>query len=695
MATLPAFFLLPARLRSSLIHRLSLTLWGLFLVLLLLLSLLGYAALRLGADGVVPLVLQRVMELKAQSNEVLLLQADASVRRLRADLLQRLEQADAQRSEQRFDGLFARSADGLWRVRAGQVDTERAPTLYLHDGAQGLSASARQRAVASYELLREQGPALAPPFFSVYMDFVEDGLMVYARGIDWGGNADAQASNANYPTMRGADPRRNPERKVFWTPAYLDEQARTWMVSVIAPLDWQGRWAGTLGHDLPIASLIDSVAAVHDRHAQQFILDGQAHLIAHPEWGERIAAAQGRLSIAELQDQVLLQLPPMMQRTRADSGAGRTPDGRHWVAWSRIRGPDWYQVIVLSQERVNSALRLGLAAVIGLALVVLMPALWWLRRRVRILVAQPLQRLTQAVDALGRGHDPAPIRLASANELGRLAAAFDTMAADLARQRARQAAQAQALQAEADERRQVMQRLHFQGVYHAQTGRLAHLEALVRMADEADPAQLIAPGQFIVHAEKSGRILDIDRWVVRESIRLLAAHPRLPAMAVNISGRSIDDPELPGFITAQLAAQGVAPRRLRLELTETAAVSDLGDAQRFIDALQRAGCTVCLDDFGTGFASFAYLKHLQAQVLKIDGLFVRNLPREHDNQVFVRSIIEVAHGMGKRAVAEFVEDAQTLQLLQGFGVDMVQGYHLGRPQAQHPALRGADARLSS
>ena len=117
-------------------------------------------------------------------------------------------------------------------------------------------------------------------------------------------------------------------------------------------------------------------------------------------------------------------------------------------------------------------------------------------------------------------------------------------------------------------------------------------------------------------------------------------------------------------------------------------IDRLSDAQRFIDALQRAGCTLCLDDFGTGFASFAYLKHLQARVLKIDGLFVRNLPREHDNQVFVRSIIEVAHGMGKLAVAEFVEDEQTLQLLQGMGVDMVQGYHLDKPRADHPGLHG-------
>ena len=123
-----------------------------------------------------------------------------------------------------------------------------------------------------------------------------------------------------------------------------------------------------------------------------------------------------------------------------------------------------------------------------------------------------------------------------------------------------------------------------------------------------------------------------------------------------------------------------------VELTETSAVSDLHDAQRFIEALRQTGCRVCLDDFGTGFSSFAYLKHLKADILKIDGLFIRDLPNDHDNQVFVKSIVDVARGMNKITVAEFVEDAETLAMLKVFGVDMVQGYHLDMPRANHPAL---------
>ncbi len=229
-------------------------------------------------------------------------------------------------------------------------------------------------------------------------------------------------------------------------------------------------------------------------------------------------------------------------------------------------------------------------------------------------------------------------------------------------------------------------RLHFQGIYHAGSGKLAHLEVLVRMVDEQDTSRLIMPGHFIHHAERSGKILDLDRWVIRESIALLAKSKDLPSLAVNISGRSFDEPSLPQFIEEQLKAFEVNPGRLLIELTETSAVSDLHDAERFIEALQQAGCATCLDDFGTGFSSFAYLKHLKADVLKIDGLFIRDLPNERDNQIFVKSIVDVARGLGKLTIAEFVENAEILEMLKVLGVDMVQGYHLDQPQAHHPAI---------
>lgn len=220
--------------------------------------------------------------------------------------------------------------------------------------------------------------------------------------------------------------------------------------------------------------------------------------------------------------------------------------------------------------------------------------------------------------------------------------------------------------------------LHFQGVYASRTNTLSHYEALIRLREVPD-AEIIAPTHFIPVAEQSGQILTIDRWVLNQCVLTLAAHPEIPALAVNLSGRSLDDTELTAFILNLLTEHQVKHARLMFEITETAALSDLQDAQRTIQALRQMGCSVSLDDFGTGFASFAYLKYLDADVLKIDGLFVRNLCEEPDNRVFIKAIVDVAHGLGKRTVAECVENAEILHVLQELGVDMMQGYFLHKP----------------
>ncbi len=230
--------------------------------------------------------------------------------------------------------------------------------------------------------------------------------------------------------------------------------------------------------------------------------------------------------------------------------------------------------------------------------------------------------------------------------------------------------------------------LHFQGIYHTRDGSLSHLEALVRMRDPLEDERVIMPGQFIPVAEKTGQILEIDRWVIKRSIETLAAHPDLPALSINISGRSLEDPGLPHYIHGELEKRSVDPKRLIIELTETAAVVEMQDAQRFMEALQHTGCLICLDDFGSGFSTFAYLKYLNVQILKIDGIFIRDLPNNRDNQAFVKAMIDVARGLDKVTVAEFVEDGATLDMLRKFGVDMAQGYHLDRPCADHPRLGG-------
>jgi len=228
--------------------------------------------------------------------------------------------------------------------------------------------------------------------------------------------------------------------------------------------------------------------------------------------------------------------------------------------------------------------------------------------------------------------------------------------------------------------------IHYQGIYRVADRELVHLEALVRLPDPVEPGKLYLPGQFIPLAEKTGKVLAIDQWVLRHVIAKLGKHPHMPPVAVNISGRSFDDPSLPHRIREWLARHKVQPHRLMIELTETAAVSDIQDAQHFIEALHRTGCPVCLDDFGSGFSSFAYLKHIEADILKIDGQFIHDLPDNLQNQLFLRAITDVARGLHKQTVAEFVENQAIFGMLQEFGIELAQGNFLDLPQAAHPAI---------
>ena len=212
--------------RQSLSRQLILQLSLLVTIMLAVLAGLAYAVIGQAALQVVPPVMRRTVALHAAQQGQVFLQAEASVQRLGREWLRRIEQPTDAEIERRWSQLFERQGDGVWRLKPQWIDTERAPTFYLQHGAQGPDASTRRRAVVSHQLLSEQGPALVPPFFSVYTDFVEKGLMVFSQGIDWGRSATPATDNFSYPTMTGADPARNPQRQRFWTPVYFDAEAR-------------------------------------------------------------------------------------------------------------------------------------------------------------------------------------------------------------------------------------------------------------------------------------------------------------------------------------------------------------------------------------------------------------------------------------------------------------------------------------
>ena len=210
-----------------------------------------------------------------------------------------------------------------------------------------------------------------------------------------------------------------------------------------------------------------------------------------------------------------------------------------------------------------------------------------------------------------------------------------------------------------------------------------HLELLVRMQEPN--GNVVPPGAFLPAAERYGLAPKIDRWVVEQAFRWLNSDESLAdkvdLCAINLSGNSISDAELLGFLKSKLEANPRLASRICFEITETAAVSHLSVATEFIRTLGALGARFALDDFGTGLSSFAYLKNLPVDFLKIDGLFVRDIVEDPVDYAMVRCIAEMGTVMGKRTIAEFVENDAILQQLRAIGVDYAQGYGVGMPRA--------------
>ncbi len=225
--------------------------------------------------------------------------------------------------------------------------------------------------------------------------------------------------------------------------------------------------------------------------------------------------------------------------------------------------------------------------------------------------------------------------------------------------------------------------VHYQPIVSLADGRPAHYEALVRLAD--DPSgSLVAPGRFLPAAERYGLVRDVDRLVLARVAALLGAHDDGPRVAINLSALSVTDPAMLTHVERCLRREGADPSRLVIEITETAAISDMDRARSFCQGLAALGCDVALDDFGAGYGSFHYLTRLPFDYLKIDGSFVRGLTGSRNDQLVVQALVGLARGMGVRTIAEYVTDRPTLTLLRRYGVDYAQGFELGRPHPRFP-----------
>ena len=207
-------------------------------------------------------------------------------------------------------------------------------------------------------------------------------------------------------------------------------------------------------------------------------------------------------------------------------------------------------------------------------------------------------------------------------------------------------------------------------------------EILIRMQD--DTGRLVPPNAFLPAVERYNRAPKLDRWILNNVLKLLADHPdvllQLDKCSINLSGQSLVSEGFLPFIMAKLREYDIQPSKICFEITETAAIANLNQATFFVQKLKDLGCYFALDDFGAGLSSFAYLKTLPVDYLKIDGMFVKDIHHDDVSRAMVKAINDMGHVLGKETIAEYVENEEILEVLKYIGVDYAQGFHSGRPE---------------
>jgi EAL domain-containing protein (putative c-di-GMP-specific phosphodiesterase class I) len=237
--------------------------------------------------------------------------------------------------------------------------------------------------------------------------------------------------------------------------------------------------------------------------------------------------------------------------------------------------------------------------------------------------------------------------------------------------------------------------LRFQPINNIETGETTHHEVLIRLRGQ--DGKLISPDAFLPSAARFGLMTEIDFWMIRHAAEA-HAHYSVPGrtlrLSINLSANAFENDDLTDFVEKTFKENNVKPTDIILEITESLAVRRPAHVERQIAVLRELGCQFALDDFGTGYSSFSYLQKLKFDFIKIDGSFVRDLMKNPVDQKMIKLIAEIGREAGMRTIAEYVQNARSLERLGELGVDMAQGYFVGRP-TREPKFRSTPISLSA
>ncbi|MCG8378693.1 MAG: EAL domain-containing protein, partial [Proteobacteria bacterium] len=239
--------------------------------------------------------------------------------------------------------------------------------------------------------------------------------------------------------------------------------------------------------------------------------------------------------------------------------------------------------------------------------------------------------------------------------------------------------------------------LYAQAIEPLKSATTQHYELLVRMVDEQ--GNLVPPGAFLASAERYDLISRLDLWVINKAFNEIVKHPgflnRINFCSINLSGQSLLDSKILDYLSKRFKSLEIPAEKICFEITETAAIANLNIARNFITVMKDLGCRFALDDFGSGLSSFGYLKNLDVDYLKIDGMFVKNIVNDEIDRAMVRSINEIGQVMGMKTIAEFVENDEIKSVLYEIGVNYVQGYGIGKPVPFSEVLTKKENRVRS